>query len=153
MLAILALLGVPLWLILGWLAAGIWHRRDLEKNLPGLFKLKVRVTEGEYRHLDGNFSRIAALGIWAHDILIIEKGLLMGRNLHFAIAEDIQPPQPADPEQVKGLGDQPVTMQFRLDNGTTIEIAAAGEEIAIAQGPFFADSNEAVSTESVSVAE
>jgi hypothetical protein len=137
--AILALLGVPLWLILGWLGAALWHRHDVEKNLPGLFKMKVRVVEGSYRHLDGNFSRIASIAIWAHDILIIEKGLLLGRNMHFAIADGLQPPQPADPKQVKRLGDSPVTMQFRLDDGTVIEVAASSKESTLAQGPFFSN--------------
>jgi len=148
MLVALAALGVPLWLVLGWLAAGLWHRHDVEKNLPGLFKMKARVVEGTYRHLDGNFSRTAAIAIWAHDILIIEKGLLLARNLHFAVTEGVQPPQPADTKQVKGrLGDKPVTMQFRLDDDTIIEITAAGETVKLAQGSFFADSNEAISTD------
>jgi len=145
MLALLALLGVPLWLILGWLAGALWHRRDIQKNLPDVFKMKARVVEGSYRHLDGNYSRIAALAIWAHDILIIEKGLLLARNLHFAVADDIQTPQPADPKQVKGLGDKPVTMQFRLDDGTIIEIALSSEMATLAQGPFFVNLSEPLS--------
>jgi hypothetical protein len=146
MLVALAALGVPLWLLLGWFAGGLWHRHDVTNNLPNVFKMKVRVVEGTYRHLDGNFSRTAEIAIWAHDILIIEKGLLLARNLHFTVADGLQPPQPADPDQVKKrLGDQPVTMQFKLDDGTIIEIAAAGETVKLAQGPFFSDSNESVS--------
>jgi len=137
MLAILALLGVPLWLILGWLAAGVWHRHDVQKNITDVFKLKVRVVDGSYRHLDSKFSRSAELGIWAHDIMILEKGLLLGRNLHFSVTECVQPPQPADPKQVKRLGDKPVTMQFRLDDGTIIEIVASGDDEELARGPFF----------------
>ena len=138
--AILALLGVPLWLILGWLGAALWHRHDVEKNLPGLFKMKVRVVEGNYRYLDGNFGHIAGLGYWAHDILLAEKGLLLARNLHFPVADGLQQPQPADPKQVKKrLGDSPVTMQFRLDDGTVIEVAASSKESTLAQGPFFSN--------------
>ena len=140
MLVALAALGVPLWLLLGWFAGGLWHRHDVTNNLPNVFKMKVRVVEGTYRHLDGNFSHIVAVGFWAHDILLVEKGLLLGRNLHFAVADGIQPPQPADPKQVKKrLGDSPVTMQFRLDDGTVIEVAASSEELTLAQGPFFSE--------------
>jgi hypothetical protein len=142
--ALLTLLGVPIWLTLGWLASALWHRRDIQKNFPDLIKMKVRLIEGSYRHIDGNYSRIAALAIWAHDILIIEKGLFLARNLHFAIADGIQPPQPADPKQVKGLGDKPVTMQFLLDNGAIIEVAAPGEILTLAQGPFFPDSGKSI---------
>ena len=146
MLVVLAALGVPLWLLLGWFAGGLWHRHDLQQNLPDLFKMKARVVEGTYRHLDGNFSRTAAQAIWVHNVMILEKGLLLGRNLHFAVTEGVQPPQPVDPKQVKkGLGDKPVTLQFRLDDGTIIEIAAAGETTTLARGPFFADSSESIS--------
>jgi len=142
MLAILAILGVPLWLILGWLAAGLWHRHDVQKNLPDVFKMKVRVVDGTYRHLGGKFPRTSAMAIWAHDIMILEKGLLLARNLHFAVTEGVQPPQPADPKQVNRLGDKPVTLQFRLDDGTIVEVAAPGESVGLAQGPFFTDSKE-----------
>jgi hypothetical protein len=107
--------------------------------------MKARVVEGTYRHLDGNYSRIAALAVWAHDILIIEKGLLLARNLHFPLAEGVQLVQPADPEQVKRLGEKPVTLQFRLDDGTIIAIAAAIEMATLAQGPFFVNLSEPLS--------
>ena len=141
--ALLGLLGVPMWLLLGWIGAGIWHRHDLKQSLPtALFKMKVRVVEGTYRHIDGKFSRTDALAIWAHDVLILEKGLLVARNIHFSVADGVQPPQAADPKQVKHLGDNPVTMQFGLDDGTIIEIAVSGENVELARGPFFAKSPE-----------
>lgn len=139
--ALLSLLGVPLWLLLGWLAAGWWHRHQI-KQLPDVFKLKVRVIKGTYRHIDDKFSRTALYGLWAHDILIVEKGLLVGRNLHFPAAEGVQPPQTADGDKVKRLGDNPVTMQFRLDNDAVIEVAAPGDAVQEAQGPFFAESDQ-----------
>jgi hypothetical protein len=136
--AILSLLGVPLWLTLGWLAAAIWHRHEV-KQLPGVFKLKVRIVEGEYRHIDGNFSRTGLYGLWAHDVLIVEKGLFLGRNLHFPVSDRIQEAQPADPDQVKRLGENPTTFQFLLDNRAIIEVAAAKEDEERAMGPFAAE--------------
>jgi len=140
MVAILAMLGVPLWLLLGWLAGGLWHRHQINQ-LPGVFKLKARVVEGTYRHIDDKYSRTALYGLWAHDVLFVEKGLLLGRNLHFPAAEGVQSPQPADPDQVKHLGDHPITMRFRLDGGAVIEVAAPGEAQQEAQGPFFDESD------------
>ena len=142
--ALLTLLGVPIWLTLGWLASALWHRNDIKKDFPDLIKMKVRVVQGTYRHIDDNYSRIAALAIWAHDILIIEKGLFLERNLHFPVADGIQPPQPADPKQVKGLGDKPVTMQFLLDNGAILEVAVPCETLTLAQGPFFSDISKSI---------
>ena len=135
---LLYILGVPLWLVIGWLAAGIWHRRQ-NQQLPGAFKIKVRMVEGEYRNVDDSLKGRPGMALWAHDIIIAEKGLLIPRNLHFRVAEGVQPPQPADPDQVKHLGDSPVTMQFRLDDGEVIEIAAPGEQAELARGPFFSD--------------
>ena len=135
--AILSLLGVPLWLMIGWLAAGFWHRRQ-NKLLPGVFDFKVRMVSGSYRHVDDSLKGRPGMALWAHDVIICEKGFLIPRNLHFKVADGIQPPQPADPDKIKHLGDTPVTMQFRLDNGAVIEVAAPGEAAATAHGPFFA---------------
>jgi hypothetical protein len=136
--AIGALLGIPLWILLGWLASGLWHRHEISQ-LSDMFKTKVRMVSGKYRHTGNKFPPIAGRAIWAHDVLIQEEGLLIPRTLHFKVAGGVQPPQPADPEQVKGLGDTPITMQFRLDSGAIIEIAAPGEDSADARGPFFSD--------------
>lgn len=139
--AIGALLGVPVWILLGWLAGGLWHRHETNQ-LPDLFKTKVRLVSGTYRHTGENYPRMAGRAVWAHDILILEKGLLIPRTLHFRAAEGVQPPQKADPDQVKGLGHKPVTMQYRLDGGQVIEIAAQSEDLADAQGPFFTNDNK-----------
>ena len=141
LIALLGLLGVPLWLLLGWLAGGLWHRHETSK-LPDLFKTKVRLVSGTYRHTGENYPRMAERAIWAHDILILEKGMLIPRTIHFRAADGVQPPKKADPDQVKGLGDSPVTMQYRLDGGQVIEIAAQSDDLADAQGPFFTNDNK-----------
>jgi hypothetical protein len=136
--AIGALLGVPVWILLGWLAGGLWHRHEINQ-LSDLFKTKVRMVSGTYRHTDDSFPRMAGHAIWAHDVLILEKGLLIPRTLHFKVDDGVRPPQPADPDQVKGLGDKPVTMQYRIDGGGIIEVAAQGEDAEDARGPFFSN--------------
>ncbi len=133
-----ALLGIPVWILLGWLAAGLWHRHE-NKQLPSQFKTKIRMVSGTYRHTGSTFPRMAGRALWAHDVLILEKGLLIPRTLHFRIADGVQPAQSADPDQIKGLGDKPVTAQFRLDSGAIIEVAAPSDASALAQGPFFVD--------------
>ena len=70
---------------------------------------------------------------------ILEKGLLIPRTIYFEVADGVQHAQKADPEKVKGFGDFPITMQFRLDDGSVIEIAASSEEEKLAQGPFSSD--------------
>ena len=43
--AIGAVVGIPAWIMLGWLLAGIWRRHEI-KQLPDLFKTKVRMISG-----------------------------------------------------------------------------------------------------------
>jgi len=139
--ATLAWLGVPLWLLLGWLAGALWHRQELKK-LPGLFQAKVRLVSGNYRDMADDFPFLPSQAVWAHDILMIERGLMLARNFHFPVADGVQPPEPADPKKIKRLGDSPVTLLFRLDNDAIIEVAVAGEDETFARGPFFTDTIE-----------
>lgn len=101
--AIGALLGIPLWILIGWLAGALWHRHEINQ-LPGVFTTKVRMVSGSYRHVSDKFPFPKGRAIWAHDVLILEKGLLIPRTLHFEITDAVQPAQPADSEQVKGHG-------------------------------------------------
>jgi hypothetical protein len=139
--AIGALLGVPVWILLGWLAGGLWHRHEI-KQIPDLFKTKVRMVSGTFGHTDDTFPRLAGHAVMAHDILILEKGMLIPRTIVYRITDGVQPPQPADPDKIKGLGDKPVTIQFRLDGGEVIELAAQGEDLDDARGPFFTNDNK-----------
>ena len=50
-LIVLAALGVPLWMVVGALAAGLWSRRSF-KRAPGVFPAKLRVTAGEVPGLE-----------------------------------------------------------------------------------------------------
>ena len=43
--AIGALLGIPLWILIGWLAGALWHRHEI-KGLPGQFKANVCLVSG-----------------------------------------------------------------------------------------------------------
>jgi hypothetical protein len=53
---VLAALGVPLWMVVGALAAGIWSRRSF-KRAPGVFPAKLRVTAGEVPGLKTTWPR------------------------------------------------------------------------------------------------
>ncbi len=63
---------------------------------------------------------------------------MVSRILHFPVTSGLGAAEIADPEQVKGLGDSPVTLRFNLDNEAVIEIAVPGES-AEARGPFFSN--------------
>lgn len=135
---ILGLIGVPLWLLAGWILGRMWHRHVI-KQLSGAFQLKVRMVSGTVKHIGDKFALRAEYALWARDSLITEKGMMMPRLLVLAVTDGVEAAQAADHEKVKGLGDSPVTMRFKLDDGAVIEIAAKGESSALAQGPFFSN--------------
>jgi hypothetical protein len=133
--ALLAILGVPLWLVVGGLAAAMWNRRQF-RNTPGVFRAKVRLTSGALDGLSESWPPVAAYARWVHDVLLVNKGLALVRTLPLPIAAAEGPVEEADPHEVKRLGDNPILMQLRLDNGATIQLAAPGEARAVAYGPF-----------------
>jgi len=147
MIAILALLGVPLWVLLGWFGARLWHRHDMTQ-VPKVFKLKARMLSGDYRHMDDDFGRFAGYGVWAHDVLIVEKGFMVSHVLHFPVSRAHDVAQRVDPDEVKGLGDSPMSFRLRLDNDSVIEIVVDGDD-EDALGPFFSKPASAADTSGV----
>jgi hypothetical protein len=77
--ALLALLGVPLWLIVGVLAAGLWSRRRFKRQ-PGVFRLKFRESD------EARWSRRFSYGRIVHDVLVVNAGLALIRTGVFGIS-------------------------------------------------------------------
>jgi hypothetical protein len=44
--------------------------------------------------------------------------------------------QSADPEEVKGLGDTPTVLTFRLDDESVIQLAVPNDALELARGPL-----------------
>ena len=68
--ALLAILGVPIWLIVGALTATIVSRRRF-KAQPGVFRLKLRDPDQE------RWPRRSAYGRVIHDVLVINSGVAL----------------------------------------------------------------------------
>lgn len=136
--ALLAILGVPLWLVVGALAASLWSRRQF-RNTPGVFRAKVRLTSGTFDGLSESWPPVAAYARWVHDVLLVNKGLALVRTQPLPIAAAEGRVEEADPREIKRMGDHPILLQSRLDNGATIQLAAPGEARSLACGPFEAE--------------
>ena len=80
---LLAILGVPLWLVLGGVGAGLWSRRSFRKT-PGVFAMKARVIDGAAP--PPKWKRQASYARWVHDVLIVHQGLAMVRNRALPVA-------------------------------------------------------------------
>jgi hypothetical protein len=111
-LIVLAALGVPLWMVVGALAAGIWSRRSF-KRAPGVFPAKLRVTAGEVPGLETSWPRRPVHARWVHDVLLVHRGL----------ARVTGPVRSGEPRSIPGLGSSPIVVALILDSGAEVELA------------------------------
>lgn len=132
---LLAALGVPLWLVVGALAAGLWSRRAF-KRAPGVFPAKLRVAAGEVAGVKSSWPRGAAYARWVHDVLLVHRGFALARNDAFPVASAAGPLVDGDPDEITHLGSSPVTLVLTLDNGATAELAGPSEDRDAVVGPY-----------------
>ena len=124
-LALLAILGVPIWLLLGMLGGALWNRHRF-KQLPGVFRLKYREASSD------KWPRQATYGRWVHDVLLINKGI----GLVPTTAVGVQGlAETAMSETGKGF-EQAAIFTFTLDDDTAVQVAVSSDVTELAQGPF-----------------
>ena len=133
--ALLAILGVPLWLVVGGLAASLWSRKKF-KETPGVFPAKVRLESGAFDGIGDKWPRMPAYALWVHDVLLLHKGPALVRTLPLPVSASDGIVQPAESEQIKWLGDDPIVLALKLDNGAVVQLAAPNEARERAVGPF-----------------
>jgi hypothetical protein len=75
-------------------------------------------------------------GAWVHDVLLLERGVLLRRITSLAVRMPEEPLRNASPGEVRGLGRDPVVVLLRLDDDNLVEVAAASEHRADLVGPF-----------------
>ena len=121
-LIVLAALGVPLWMVVGALPAGIWSRRSF-KRAPGVFPAKLRVTAGEVPGLETSWPRRRVYARWVHDVLLVHRGLALVRNAALGVAQVTGPVRSGEPRSIPGLGSSPVVVALILDSGAEVELA------------------------------
>jgi len=123
--ATLALLGVPVWLVLGMLGGALWNRRRFKQS-PGVFRLKYREESSE------KWPRAATYGRWIHDVLLINKGIGLVPTTAVGVVTLVETTLS---ESVKGF-DDPVIFTFTLDDKTAVQVAVSSDTVDLAQGPF-----------------
>ena len=133
--ALLALLGVPLWLVAGGLGLTLWQRSKFKKK-EGVFPTKMRLASGTAPGVSEKWPPMSSFALWVHDVLLVHKGLGLMSTFPLGVEAPEGSAESADPEEVKRLGDQPVLLRFRLDDGAVLEMAVPEESQKVAQGPF-----------------
>ena len=126
--AILALLGVPLWLCAIAISVLVFRNRQLRKR-AGSVPARIRV-DGKGRWHPGH-------GLWVHDVFAFrgspaawKEGLVQVASISVKTAGD---------EEKKGLhrlGDDVVVATFELVPKGSLELAARAEHASLLLGPF-----------------
>ena len=117
---------MPLWMLIGGLILIFWNSKRVKKQ-PGSFPVKIRLEADPDSDEKTKWARGVSYAQWIHDVLIVRKGLGLMLTVPYGIKGVDVSPQDADPEKVKGLGDQPVLIRALLDDDTILEVAV--EEI------------------------
>ncbi len=124
--ALLALLGVPIWLVLGALMAAFVSRRSFQKS-EGVFPLRIRESSAT------KFQR-KAHARWVHDVLLVNKGLALVRTTAYGIESLRILDSPGEP--IKGLGDSVAFIGVSIDGGDEAMIAVPLDVRDMAKGTF-----------------
>ena len=133
--AVLVILGVPLWLVAILLFLLLRRRKEI-KDIPGSVACLPRVASGGVEGLKTDFSRVASVGHWVHDVLVLHGGNPFLSQLVLAgIASVDGGPIDAVAGNINNIREA-VVVRFRHDSGAIIEIACAKTDVARLLGPF-----------------
>ena len=110
--ALLAIIGVPIWLVVGALTAALVSRRRFQAQ-PGVFRLKERESGRD------KWPRRTAYGRVVHDVFVLNKGLALVRTILRGIRSVADGPQE---EQVAPF-DQAAIFEVAFDDGSRSLVA------------------------------
>ena len=134
LIALLALIGVDLIVIVVLLAAVLGRKRWITRQ-PGAFRGAVRVVDGEVPGLGVKWTR--GNGRWVRDILVWTKAPFLFRNDLVLADSLLAAARPAKPGEVKRLGKHPTVLAVAVEGGARIDLASADRPDR-ALGPFAA---------------
>src|ERR1017187_8745483 len=133
LIALLAVLGVDLWVIVALLAVVLTRKRWVSRQ-PGAFKGAIRITEGYVPGLKAKWRR--GYSRWARDILVWTKAPFLFRT-ELVLAEALAgQARAAKPGEVRRLGKHPAVVPLVVDGGARIEVAASAASRERAPWPF-----------------
>ena len=130
LIALLALLGVDLFVIVAFVALVLTRKRWVKRQ-PGAFHGAIRVSDGEVDGLRPKWSR--GYGRWVRDVLVWTKGPFLFRN-ELVAADGPGGRRRADPHEIKRL-DEPIVVRVKA-GAATVEVAAEGDDAELLRGPY-----------------
>jgi hypothetical protein len=133
LIALLALLGINLGVIVILLAGVIGRRRWLSRQ-PGSFKGALRVAKGDVDGLSARWKR--GYGRWVDGVLVWTKAPILVSNEAIAVHGVGGEPRPAHQGEVKRLGDAALVFDLEADGGGRLELAVQPADGSDALGPY-----------------
>ena len=131
---LLSLLGIPLWFLVCLIGVAVVRRRWLQSR-PGAFPCAARVGTGQLDLIGEKWKR--GVGRWERDVLIFAKVPSLysfaAAAVDSLIATDVRP---AQPKEVRFMGDSLVVVPFVVASGTRVELAVKPEHLPRSAGPF-----------------
>jgi hypothetical protein len=133
--AVLALIGVPLWLIA--LAIIILIRvRSRVRSIPGSVRCKVRSASPGLPRIRARFARTSNSAYWVHDVLIVHTGAFLTRCVPIGIVELGSLPRPWEGRSRLRPFESPVAIHLQSDSGAVIEVVCAESDAHSLLGAF-----------------
>jgi hypothetical protein len=133
--AILAVLGIPPWVLLLAVLVIIIRSRNQFINTPGVFPLRVRAVSGDIPGVKADWPRAQSYAFWVHDVLLVHSGLPLMKTTPFWIS-DLEIADQVSQSNSDDLGKEPVKFDLQLANETTLQMAVPEKYVSLAQGPF-----------------
>ena len=133
--ALLAVLGVDLVVIVVLLAA-VLSRRRWVSHQSGAFKGAIRAVQGDVPGLKAKWRR--GYGRWVGQVLVWTKAPFLFRNELVVAEAPAGEARAARPGEVKRLGKHPAVVPVAVDGSARIEIATSEDGRERACGPFTA---------------
>lgn len=133
LIALLAVLGVDLIVIVAFVAAVLARRRWV-KARTGAFQGAIRVIEGEVPGLTAKWRR--GYGRWVRDVLLWEKAPFLFRGELIPADALAGPARTAEPGEVKRLGKHLEIVSLAVENRARVELAHSADQRQRACGPF-----------------
>jgi hypothetical protein len=131
---LLAALGIPVWMLVGALAATLLSRRAFKRQ-PGVFRVKLRSVSGDAAGLKDRWPRRPSYARWVHDVLLVQRGLALIRTEALPTVDAQGSIASRSADEIHGLGDNPLVLTLVVDGGASVELAAEAGARATMVGP------------------
>ena len=130
----LVLLVLALFAVVGLLATRPAAARSSPSGTTFPCRLRPAGRLGHQR--PGSWPRLRWRGEWVHDVLLLERGVLLRRITSLSVRMPEEALRNAWPGEIRGLGLDPVVVLLRLDDDNLVEVAAPSEHRGDLVGPF-----------------